>query len=153
MKIFVFSDTHGRLSTAEKALSLNEDANIIVFLGDGERDLEEMGYLLKGKNVIKVCGNCDRFSSLSDCCTFRAGNVKFYCTHGFNEKVKYGTSLLAVRAREAGCKVALYGHTHQKSDSTVDGIRLINPGSAFNGDYAVITVEGDEILSVEQEYV
>ena len=41
MKILVISDSHGASEYIVEAISRNKDADAIVFLGDGERDLEE----------------------------------------------------------------------------------------------------------------
>ena len=40
MRIIVFSDTHGNYSAMHKIFKRNGDADLFIFLGDGERDLD-----------------------------------------------------------------------------------------------------------------
>ena len=74
--------------------------------------------------------------------------VSFYITHGFEQGVKFGLEKLSYCAEEAGCKSALFGHTHGMHLSKLGGITLFNPGSAANGNYGVITID-DGTLSFE----
>jgi putative phosphoesterase len=44
--------------------------------------------------------------------------------------VNYGTKELAQIAREQGCSIALYGHTHRPEiDDSSPGLLILNPGS------------------------
>ena len=40
-----------------------------------------------------------------------------------------GTGLLEQAAREAGCKIALFGHTHVSCCRYQEGLYVMNPGS------------------------
>lgn len=42
MRIIVFSDTHGNYSAMHKIFKRNGDADLFIFLGDGERDLDSL---------------------------------------------------------------------------------------------------------------
>ena len=56
----------------------------------------------------------------------------------------------SLRARELGCEVALYGHTHRASIETVNGVLLVNPGAlgAFAGaSYAYLVVHGKKVTA------
>ena len=39
MKIIVMSDSHGIYSSVRKVINLQRDADLFVFLGDGEKDM------------------------------------------------------------------------------------------------------------------
>ena len=57
------------------------------------------------------------------------GGVKMYLTHGH---MMASFLSLAYRAKEKGAKVALFGHTHEAMCEMMDGVMLLNPGSAGN---------------------
>lgn len=65
--------------------------------------------------------------------------------HGFEQRVKFGLDRLAALAGEAGCSIALFGHTHGAHCSEMNGVTLFNPGSAANGSYGVITIDGSSV--------
>ena len=56
--------------------------------------------------------------------------LSVFCCHGHRYGVKSGLARLAARAKELGCEVALYGHTHRAAVEEVDGVLCVNPGSA-----------------------
>ena len=63
-----------------------------------------------------------------------AAGAKLGRTKGNNTgKLRYGVKtllgVLAHEAKEKGCDVALYGHTHRADICEMDGVTLINPGS------------------------
>ena len=134
MKTFVvLSDSHGRMNVAEKFRALFAENDYIVHLGDGSTDMRpafgeypEKTYLCKG--------NCD-FSYGEDELIIQTEGVSVFCCHGHKYGVKGGLSRLAARAKEQGCEIALYGHTHIAAAEEVDGVLCINPGAAgaFSG--------------------
>ena len=65
--------------------------------------------------------------------------------HGHAYGVKRGLDELAVNAQREGCALALYGHTHEKRDTVISGVRLINPGALKNGNFAILTIDGDAV--------
>lgn len=133
MKTFVImSDSHGRMGAVGRVQHLFRENDYLIHLGDGSgdmrpvmRDFPEKTYILKG--------NCD-FTYGEEECVIEAEGVSVLCCHGHRYGVKHGLERLAARARELGCEVALYGHTHVADISTVDGVLCVNPGSI--GDYA-----------------
>ena len=58
MLIAVISDSHANRSSIEKVKKKISNADILLFLGDGERDLEEITEGFNGE-VYAVRGNCD----------------------------------------------------------------------------------------------
>ena len=57
---------------------------------------------------------------------------------------------------EAECDTVFFGHTHVATDTIVDGVRLINPGSLYYSrdgrpiSYCIITI--DEEMKVEFQF-
>lgn len=131
MKILVLSDTHGDLKSLEKAVNkYGRKADIIVHCGDGTR-----GEAMWLKNnctdsaVICVKGNCDFGSSLNDVEVIDVSGKKIMITHGHLFSAKYGMGGLYRKAKEQGADIVLFGHTHTATDTTIDGVQFINPGS------------------------
>jgi len=74
--------------------------------------------------------------------------VKILCCHGHKYGVKSTLTRLAAHAKELGCDVALYGHTHRANSEIVDGVLCLNPGSLgsySDPSYLYLVVHGDKI--------
>ena len=141
MRILVLSDSHGMPSRILDAVEAHPEAETLIFLGDGERDLHTVeSYYHSLPNVIKVAGNCDFSSSLPLLRVVTLGGKKIYCTHGHAEHVKYGTDELLLRARQEGADIVLYGHTHTGVTCYDDGLYIMNPGSIRDGHYGMIDI-------------
>ncbi len=133
MKTFViFSDSHMRMGAIEKLSPLFEENDYIIYLGDGSSEMRRFAGIYPQKTYV-MKGNCD-FSYGEAERVIEAEGVKIFCCHGHRYGVKYGLEELAARAKELGCAVALYGHTHIADVTTVDGVLCVNPGAL--GDYA-----------------
>lgn len=146
MKICVFSDSHGYEGNMTAAIGL-EDPAMIFFLGDGEREFEDICRLFPGLPAVAVRGNCDLRSSLGISETYEAGGIRIFATHGHMYNVKYEWELetLTAAALRAGADVALFGHTHRQHLSENDGLLIVNPGSigrSIYPCYAVLNIEG-----------
>lgn len=130
MKIIVMSDSHGNRAALEKIFERTKDSgDIFIHLGDGERELDEMRMKYPSLDIRHVSGNCDYASMSPGADIISAGDVKVFFTHGHRYQVKYGTETIRSLARDRGCKVVLFGHTHCRYESYEDGIYLLNPGS------------------------
>ena len=152
MKLLVLSDSHGKSEMLSDIIREHRDAEYIIFLGDGERDLE-LALAENGidpfdpharRKVLQVCGNCDLFSREPVTITEEIGGHRLMITHGFRENVKYGLSLLASDAASRNCDIALFGHTHRQHLSESGGVNLFNPGSVLGREYGVVTLENGE---------
>ena len=74
-------------------------------------------------------------------------NIKIFACHGHKFSVKTTLAKLAARAKELGCAVALYGHTHRARADIIDGVTLINPGAGSRygeRSYLYLVVSGDK---------
>ena len=151
MRIVVISDSHGVGSIVDQILRREKDAQAVIFLGDVTADIEDFSYEYTDKRFFIVSGNCDRFSEYPYTAVAEIGGIKIFITHGHTLGVKGGTSTLTSAARQADCKIALYGHTHIPDIKYEDGLYVVNPGSCSrsrNGgnSYAVIDIRDNGIL-------
>lgn len=146
MRLMVFSDSHGDTYRMIKAVELHPEAQHIIFLGDGEYDVEQVQAYFKDRSFILVRGNCDFGSSLPayECRTFNSKKV--YMTHGYAEGVKYSLDRLIYRALEMKADIVLYGHTHCAQSFYEDGLHVMNPGSIRDGYYGLIDITPQGIM-------
>lgn len=128
MKTFVIlSDTHGRRGAIEKIFPLFGENDFIVHLGDGAADMRQTAGAYPNKTYV-MRGNCDLAGGLEET-ILQAEGCAVFCCHGHRYGVKTGLSRLAARAKELGCNIALYGHTHRAAIEEKDGVLCINPGA------------------------
>ena len=81
-KLLILSDSHNSAGAVERILHAESDANAVVFLGDGLRDLEEALTLHPKMKVYAVAGNCD-FGALEPLDGLAAfDQVVVFYTHG-----------------------------------------------------------------------
>lgn len=153
MRIVVISDSHKRSDIIEKILYAQPTATDVFFLGDCDTDIEDFRYVFTDKRFHILSGNCDYFSNFPSSGIATVGGKKIYFTHGHTLSVKYGTERLLEAARQNGCDIALYGHTHVSKILYEDGIYIVNPGSCsnardFHESYAVIDIEENGVMPV-----
>lgn len=151
MRIVVISDSHKRTGIIDKILAAQPEAHYVFFLGDNTADIEDFEYLYPDKTFFTVCGNCDFGSILPSVGVEIINGVKILYTHGHTFSVKYGTQRLYEAARQNGCKIALYGHTHISKILYEDGLYIVNPGSCSSpregrASYAVIDITDQGIF-------
>ncbi len=129
----------------------------VFYLGDGLWDLAGLRDRYPGLSVEAVSGNCDRslFSEPEEPVerVVRAGGFTFFMTHGHKYGVKSSLGALAARAGSLGADVALFGHTHERTDQILetDGgpVRLINPGSVgtwYDASFALLEIVGRQVI-------
>lgn len=153
MRILVISDSHGRRDRVESIILSQPAAQDIFFLGDVTGDIEDMTHAFANRNFHIVSGNCDFFSQYPHMGVVSLAGKKIFYTHGHNFDVKHGTGRLAQAARQNGCDIALYGHTHVSQTLYDDGLHIVNPGSCSRSrsgrdTYAVIDIEQSGILPI-----
>lgn len=151
MRILVISDSHRRFYTVERIIRAHPECKEIYFLGDILSDIERQETLFPDRFFHKVSGNCDFGSLLPSTAVEQTAGINILYTHGHTLGVKYGVERLLSAARENGCKLALFGHTHIPLSDYRDGVYLINPGSCSSSrsgpeTYAVIDINGNGIL-------
>ena len=124
MLIAVISDSHANRSSIEKVKKKISNTDILLFLGDGERDLEEITEGFNGE-VYAVRGNCDIRGLYPEERVIEIQGKRIFMCHGHRYGVKYGYNSIFYRAKELDVDIVLFGHSH--------GIILMNPGSVSLG--------------------
>ncbi len=156
MRAVVISDSHRRSDIIEKILLSQPQARYVFFLGDCASDIEDFEYIFPDKQFFIVCGNCDYLSLYPTTGSVKIGKVEIFYTHGHTLRVKYGKEDLKKAARQSGCNIALYGHTHIPEILYEDGLYVVNPGSCSSprsgrATYAVIDIEENGIMPIIME--
>ncbi|MCR5484766.1 MAG: metallophosphoesterase [Clostridiales bacterium] len=151
MRILVVSDSHGDYLSLREAIEMQQNASVLIHLGDGERDLEKCMMLCKGMRIVRVRGNCDFASDAPPYELVTVGGKNIYCTHGFAERVKSGDYELLYRARGFGAHIVLYGHTHTPVNRYEDGLYIFNPGSVADGNYGIVDITPSGTVCVDMK--
>lgn len=143
MKIAVFSDTHGSASGMLKAVEA-VSPDCVIHLGDGADDIEKLERKYPHLPIIAVAGNCDYDSMLPELKAVTLGGIKMLLTHGHRYAVRYGkldTLLYAAQCNDA--QLVMFGHTHKAYFDEIEGIFVLNPGTAGRGrpnTWALLTI-------------
>lgn len=144
--ITVISDSHGNRRALDELDGIFSECDTIIHLGDTSAD----GNFLRAKYPTKthvINGNCDIPPLGNDEEVIQVENVKIFACHGHGYSVKSTLFKLAARAKELGCAIALYGHTHAARCDEIDGVTLLNPGNYTrygNKSYLYLVVNGEK---------
>lgn len=143
MKAAVFSDTHGNTALMLEAVRRCRP-DVLIHLGDFERDTECLRKEFPDIPLYSVCGNCDFAAVSPQEDTVPLGPVTAFITHGHMYDVNWGRlDSLVYAAQEHGAKIAMFGHTHRATYEEIGGVKVINPGTAGRGrelTYAMVEV-------------
>ncbi len=129
MRIVVVSDSHRNFFALQKVLEKHPEADMVIHLGDGEAEFEDIQQLYPHFRYAWVSGNCDIASSSPSTVLLRLDGKNIYCTHGHTLGVKSSLETLKTAARVARASVVLYGHTHIPHTEYDGGLYVMNPGS------------------------
>lgn len=131
VRVAVVSDTHGNLSNLPKVRAKLGQVDWLIHAGDFLRDAQPLARELgvAPARVRAVIGNCDHHlvEPLEE--IFAIEGVRFLLVHGHYYGVKQSPDRVYYKAREAGVRVAIFGHSHIPAYSDEDGLLLFNPGS------------------------
>jgi len=125
--VIVFSDSHGLLGSARKALKAAGPVDLLLHAGDYYRDALALAQE-SSLPVVAVAGNCDGVYGGPAEELFLLEDHKVLLTHGHLEGDRSGGSLQQ-KAKEHGATVVVTGHTHVAQMVTQKGILFFNPGS------------------------
>ncbi|MEL7657235.1 MAG: metallophosphoesterase [Bacillota bacterium] len=145
MKIFVLSDTHGRIEKAIEIYRSLQDIDLIIHLGDFWNDAKKMKDQLN-VSVLSVKGNMDGSFSKDGYHILETEFGKIYLAHGHMESVKQSLENIMYKAESLECKAVFFGHTHIPMFRQVEGMYLLNPGSLTlpvggrKGSYAIASI-------------
>lgn len=150
MQVAIVSDTHipSRASSFPEWVEATiRESDHVIHAGDFDTQRSHFDQrVLAGGAFTAVSGNMDPSLGLPDVATFDCEGVRFVVTHGdgYGRGDVYRRALSDL-ANEYDADVAVGGHTHRLTDATVDGVRVLNPGSATGAPPAdaptLITVE------------
>lgn len=133
MKAAVFSDTHSNTALMVEAVRRCRP-DVIIHLGDHDRDTNVLRVEFPEIPLYNVCGNCDLYPAAPDTDIVPLGPVKAFITHGHLYNVEYDRlDSLVYAAQEQGAKLAMYGHTHRPLYEEIGGVKVLNPGTAGKG--------------------
>ena len=134
IKAAVFSDTHGNTFPMLEAARAS-GADVLIHLGDHDRDALLLRKALPDTPLYSVCGNCDYAPLSPSTMTVQLGPVKAFLTHGHLYNVSpWHMDSLVYAAEELG------------------GVTLINPGTAGRGailTWALVTIFNNGAISCE----
>ena len=144
MKILVFSDSHRYTGGMIQAIE-EQQPDLVVHLGDLQRDAEELALLYPKLSMVTVPGNCDGWTTAPAIKRITLQGRGILLSHGHLWKVKSGYDVAIAEGRKAGADVLLFGHTHKAyCQQLEDGLWVMNPGASRTS-YGSIVLEGDQI--------
>lgn len=146
MKYMILSDLHGSARWCRRAMDAfrEEKADRLILLGDllyhgprndlpGEYDPKQVLAMLNAENshILCVRGNCDTevdqmvldFPIMASYALMDMGDRLLFMTHGHRWHAR---CLPSLRPGD----ILLHGHTHVPEHREVNGIHILNPGSA-----------------------
>jgi len=134
MRIGVISDTHipDRAKEIPKVI-LDDFMNVDMIIHAGDFvDLEVLEQLRKiCSNVRAVCGNMDPeeiCKKVSKIDIFKVGKFNIALTHGFGNPNRLIDSLFEY-FKNKQIDLVIFGHSHNPTNETREGILFFNPGS------------------------
>ncbi len=159
MKVIIISDSHGNLDNVRKIMEKEKDVDRVIHLGDLIGQDEQLKMICDCP-IYAVRGNGDFWSKNPMSDTVEIGKNKIFITHGHNFGVDFGIDRLCYAAKEQGCNIAMYGHTHVPENSVFGGIIVVNPGSVsrprqlnHKPTYAVMKVDEKGKADIRIQYV
>lgn len=151
MKIIVFSDSHGESSGMISAVRQHRP-DMIIHLGDGSSEADELSTLFPDIPLHAVRGNCDLASTKPDRICFPAGPITIFASHGH---LYPSNDAFLNAAHICGASLALCGHTHIAQVKYYPGLTVLNPGTVGKGrnlSYAIVepNANGEPVCKIIQ---
>ena len=144
LKILVFSDSHRYTGGMIQAIE-EQQPDLVVHLGDLQRDAEELALLYPKLSMVTVPGNCDGWTTDPLERQFMVCGKRVLLSHGHIWHVKQGYDAALRAARNAGAHLLLFGHTHRPCCfQEPDGLWVLNPGSA-RSTFGLVLPEGEAL--------
>jgi len=125
--------------------------DLIIHLGDHFRDAEAIHMDFPHIPMEAVPGNCDYVPEEDPVKVIEPMGVRIMLTHGHTYRVKYETMPLLNAAFFQGADIVLFGHTHEPMYDLVQGLHVVNPGSAGKGrhpTWALIELEEGTVKNI-----
>jgi len=140
------SDSHGLKGYMVKIVEL-ESPDLILHLGDNDRDCIDITEAYPTIPIRNVRGNCDLYTKNLDIDKFTLCGKLFYMTHGHLHGVKLDLRRVILAGQDCQADVLLFGHTHVPHYSIEDGMTVVNPGSilGYTSSYAILEVDDNNV--------
>ena len=157
-RVGLLSDSHGRSERTARAVDALVAAGATTFIHAGDFETEEVLDCLAGHDAHVVWGNCDwdragleRYArNLGIAVHGDAGEIE---VDGTRIAFTHGHLPAAMRsAMASGARFLVHGHTHERRDEVVDGVRILNPGALHRANpfsVALLTPRTGEVASIE----
>ena len=137
MKILLVSDSHGDYGSLDRLYKMYPNMDLYLHAGDSEQDEWSL------KPFISVRGNCDHYYDFPNYLLIPSpvGNIYVQHTPHVSKSV----------INEHNVKIVIHGHTHTRRHERISGILYVNPGAIsfardkYNGSYAILTIENNDI--------
>ncbi len=117
-----------------------KDADLFIFLGDGDDDFDDVLELYPNLKNERVCGNNDWYSIYPYFKLITAEGKKLFITHGHTFNVKFGYENVICQAEKSGADICLFGHTHTQYTDYINGMYIMNPGAVCSYKYGIIDI-------------
>jgi len=142
IKIYVFSDSHGDSQTMDTLVRIGKP-DTVLFLGDCLADILPLQDRW-GIRCELIAGNTDHEAIAWEIVVCVEG-VRIFMTHGHTYKNGSDIRSIFDAAHSHDAHIALFGHTHAASMTSMNGFMLINPGSVnasyWEASYAIMDVD------------
>ena len=159
MKILIISDTHGNLRNFERVLEHEKEVDMMLHLGDVEKDEDYLVTVMECPVYI-VAGNNDFFSDLPSEIVVQIGKYRVFMTHGHGYYVSAHTKRLKEAARSRQADIVVYGHTHRPDIDATEDVIAVNPGSLSyprqegrRGTYIIMEINENNDVKFNLKYV
>lgn len=152
MKILLVSDTHHDFDSLYRLVMSNKSKiDLLIHLGDGESDIDDLRAVEPLIPIRHISGNCDFCSLMPSSSVVEAEGVKLFITHGHLFGVDYTLDKLALAAKGEGAAAAFFGHTHRQQYKDIYGVQCLNPGSLGKPrdgkkGYAIIEIREGQVI-------
>lgn len=123
MRFVLISDNHGQIKPLNYIQQTYGLDYKILHCGD---------FMMEDARLVSfecVQGNNDYFSKLPKERIIHIDGVNILLTHGNLYSTYSREEDLARAAKDKGCQIVCYGHTHVPYERVIDGVLVINPGS------------------------
>ncbi|MCM1284994.1 MAG: YfcE family phosphodiesterase [Acetobacter sp.] len=150
MRIVVMSDSHRNKRNLFNIVEMHlNDADLFIFLGDGESDIEDVIALYPNLPIHIVAGNCDWYSTKPLYKEIIFDKKHIFFSHGHPFSVKHSYNMIIEEAEKREADIVLFGHTHVQYKEYRENLAVMNPGSVANSEYGMIDIIGDDIMLID----
>lgn len=130
MRIGVISDTHGVKKAMDRVILDAGKVDLWLHAGDYSQDAPYLE-AKTGVPVYAVCGNCDVYEDRGPVeLVTKLEGTTLAMVHGNRYVSRSRWDNLIYWGQEKNAQVVVFGHIHTPVNEVIDGILVINPGSA-----------------------